>query len=188
MHTCAVVPNMPMASSRTSSPASGQVQTKTAGTSVIAAMKMDTWATMLYPGLARVWMAALFYEDYDTPSDPAGADPDREPVEIRGVRTGLPQERIDILEERLRARDALAEHLVAVHERARRGARRRVEGQRQHSTISTALPPPACRKRTAKRGDGRTPSPASGHSTNAIASSKYGSRSPHSAGDTSSNR
>ena len=40
--------------------------------------------------------------------------------------------------------------------------------------------------RTAKRGGGNTPSPASGHSTNAIAPSKYGSRSPHSAGETPS--
>src|SRR5581483_10257716 len=56
------------------------------------------------------------------------------------------------------------------------------------SSISTALPPSACRKRTSNRGGGSTPSPASGHSTNAIASSKYGSRSPHSADETPAKR
>src|SRR6266536_2487562 len=74
-------------------------------------------------------------------------------------------------------------------ERARRHLRCRVERQRQHSSISTSRrAPPACLKRTAKRAGGKTPSPASGHSTNAIASSKYGSRSPHSAAETPSKR
>jgi hypothetical protein len=88
---------------------------------------------------------------------------------------------------------ALAEHLemsirTRVHERTRRDGGRRIEGQPEHSSISTAPPPSACLKRTAKRGAGSTPSPASGHSTNAIASSKYGSRSPHSAAETPAKR
>ena len=67
----------------------------------------------------------------------------------------------------------LAEHLVVVDKRTCRNLRRSVERQRQHSLIETVLrAPPACRKRTVKRGDGNTPAPASGHSTNAIASSK----------------
>jgi glutathione S-transferase len=36
---------------------------------------IDTWATALYPPLAGVWMAALFYAHYDEPADPDGADP-----------------------------------------------------------------------------------------------------------------
>ena len=65
------------------------------------------------------------------------------------MRARLAQQRVDVLEQRLRPRDALAEHLVVVHERTRGDRGRRIESQRQHSSISTALPPPACRKRTA---------------------------------------
>ena len=79
----------------------------------------------------------------------AGAETDGEPVEVGRMRAGLAQQRVHVLEQRLRARDALAEQLVVVHERARRDRGRRIEGQRQHSSISTALPAPACRKRTA---------------------------------------
>ena len=127
----------------------------------------------------------------------AAASPMRTPVKLpgpiptasasrsRGMRAALAQQRVDVLEQRLRARHALAEHLAVVDERARRHLRRRVERQRQHSSIETTLrAPSACRIRTAKRGGGSTPAPASGHSTNAIASSKYGSRSPHSAAET----
>src|SRR5207249_8631209 len=118
----------------------------------------------------------------------AGADADGEPVEIAGMSARLTQQRVDVLEQRLGAGGPLAQHLAVIDQRARRDRGRRVEGQCQHSSISTALPSPACRKRTAKRGGGRTPSPASGHSTKAIACSKYGSRSPHSAGETPSKR
>src|SRR5262249_3619378 len=100
-------------------------------------------------------------------------------------RTALPQQRVDILEQQLCARNALAEHLAVVDERARRDLCRRVERERQHSSTVTARTSPAtCAIRTAKRGAGSTPTPASGQSTNAIAFSKYGSRSPHSAADT----
>jgi len=47
---------------------------------------------------------------------------------------------------------------------------------------------PACSSRTVARSGGSPASPASGHSTKTIASSKYGSRSPHSAADTPVNR
>src|SRR5256885_405212 len=47
--------------------------------------------------------------------------------------------------------------------------------------------PPAWGKPSAG-GGGRPRPPASGHSTNTTASSKYGSRSPHSAGETSRKR
>ena len=116
------------------------------------------------------------------------ADPDCEATDVRRVRARLTKERVDVLEQRLRTRKALAEHLVPVHESTRRDPRRGVESQCQHSEISTALPPPACRKRTAYRGGGKTPAPASGHSTKTIASSKYGSRSPHSAAEKPSKR
>ena len=79
----------------------------------------------------------------------ARAEADREPVEVGRMSARLAQQRVHVLEQRLRPRDALAEHLVPVHERARRDRRRRIESQRQHSSISTALPAPACRKRTA---------------------------------------
>ena len=55
------------------------------------------------------------------------------------MRAALPQQRVDVLEQRLRARGALAEHLAVVDERARRHLRRRVERQRQHSSIETVL-------------------------------------------------
>src|SRR3954453_9040047 len=125
--------------------------------------------------------------DADT-REAARAETDREPVEVGRVRTGLAQQRVNVLEQHLRPRDALTEHFAVVDERARRDRRRRIESQGQHSSISTALPAPACRKRTAKRGAGRMPRPPSGHSTKAIAPSKYGSRPPHSAGETPSKR
>ena len=47
---------------------------------------------------------------------------------------------------------------------------------------------PPCRRMTRKRGAGSASPAASGHSTKQTAPSKYGSRSPHSAGETLSNR
>ena len=44
------------------------------------------------------------------------------------------------------------------------------------------------RSSTTRRGAGRTPAPGSGHSTKHTASSKYGSRSAHSSGDTPAER
>src|SRR5581483_1800608 len=115
----------------------------------------------------------------------AGADAHRERVEVAGMRAALAQERVHVLEQRLRARHALAEHFAVVDERTRRNRGGRIESEHQHSAIDTLRrSPSAWRRCTAKRGCGRTPAPASGHSTNAIASSKYGSRSPHAAGDT----
>ena len=124
-----------------------------------------------------------------SPVKSAGPDADDESAELALVGAALPQQRVDVLEERLRARGPLGENLAVVDERARRSVSGRVERQRQHSWIETVLrASPACRKRTAKRAGGSTPAPASGHSTNAIESSKYGSRSPHSAAETPSKR
>ncbi len=124
-----------------------------------------------------------------TPVKLPGPIPTASASEVARMRAALPQQRVDVLEQRRGARDALAEHLAVVDERTRRHLRRSVERQRQHSSIETTLrAPPACRKRTEKRGGGSTPAPASGHSTNAIELSKYGSRSPHSAAETPWNR
>ena len=85
-------------------------------------------------------------------------------------------------------------------EGARRDVGRGVEGENEHYAMpcSTAFSadasmtrrrsPPACSSVTATRGGGSVPTPASGHSTKTIAPSKYGSRSPHSAGETAANR
>src|SRR5581483_697351 len=119
----------------------------------------------------------------------ARADPDRERIEVARMRAALAEQRVDVLEQRLGARGPLAENFTIVDERTRRNVGRRIERKGQHSSISTTRrASPACRIRTAYRGRGSTPSPASGHSTNAIAPSKYGSRSPHSAAETPAKR
>src|SRR5207248_11207990 len=100
-------------------------------------------------------------------------DADRERVDLACMRAALAEQRVHVLEQRHGARRPLGEDLAVVDERARRNIGRSVERQRQHSSIVTILSAsPACRKCTAKRGDGSTPSPASGHSTKATAPSK----------------
>ena len=59
------------------------------------------------------------------------------------MRAALTQQRVDVLEQRLRARVALAEHLAVVDERTRCHLRRSVERQRQHSSIETILRAPS---------------------------------------------
>ena len=120
---------------------------------------------------------------------------DDERIEVGGPRGRLPEQRVDVLEQRLRHRRALAQHLAVVDEGARGDVSRRVEGQDQHSKALVAAcrrprrRQPAvrsratCSRRTRARGGGSASTPASGHSTKTIASSKYGSRSPHSAAD-----
>ena len=53
------------------------------------------------------------------------------------MRAALAEQRVDVLEQRLRARPPLAEHLAVVDERTRRNLRRRVERKDQHSSIET---------------------------------------------------
>ena len=127
-----------------------------------------------------------------TPGEAARPDPDGERAEVARMRPALAQQRVDVLEQRLRARDPLAEHLAVG---ATRGGRRRARSSpppSQCRTPASALCDPHTRpiarrqhaaNGRAKRGGGSAPSPASGHSTNTIASSKYGSRSPHSAAE-----
>ena len=74
------------------------------------------------------------------------------------MRPTLPQQCVDVLEQRDRARSPLSEHLTVVDERTRRTIRRRIECQRQHSSIETILLAPVVwRSRTANRGGGSTP-------------------------------
>src|SRR5918993_1624282 len=111
-------------------------------------------------------------------------------VEIRSAGPGRREQVVDVLEQRSREPDALAQDLAVAHERARRDVRRGVEGEDEHqempcsSAVSTEVSatrrasPPACSSTTSRRGGGSASAPASGHSTNTIASSKYGSRAP----------
>ena len=117
--------------------------------------------------------------------------------DVARMRSRLAHERVDVREQRRRPRDPLAEHLAVVDEGARRAVSRGVEGQDQRhraqgyvaldrdspALLVDVLEPDG---RAHRRQPGRPA--ASGHSTKTIASSKYGSRSPHSAGETAVKR
>ena len=130
------------------------------------------------------------------PGEAARPDPDGERVDVARVRPGLAQERVDVREQRRRARDPLAEHLAVADERARGAVSRRVEGEDQrrslegYAALDRDSPAPLV---DVLEPDGRAhrgspPPAASGHSTKTTASSKYGSRSPHSADETAVKR
>ena len=103
---------------------------------------------------------------------------------VAGVGARLAQQRVDVLEQGRRARDPLAQHLAVADERARRAFSRRVERQDQHVPIRSTNAASAASRRIAPPlgvdvleadgdADRRQAAPAaSGHSTNAIASSK----------------
>src|SRR4029450_9096369 len=114
---------------------------------------------------------------------------DDDPFELRVPHAAAPEQRVEILEYGGRAAGQLAEGRAVPDERARRNVRGRVEREDQHSTTSMRRrSSPACSSDKRKRAGGSTPSPASGHSTKQTAPSKYGSRSPHSAGETPAKR
>ena len=120
------------------------------------------------------------------PGEAARPGPDGEPAQVARVRACLAHERVDVGQQRRRARDALAEHFAVVDERARGALSRGVEGQdqrhgrrlRRRRSRFAAVARRRARAGPMRAAGGSPLRAASGHSTKTIASSKYGSRSP----------
>ena len=62
----------------------------------------------------------------------ARPDAHREPLDVPGMHPGLPEQRVDVLEQGHGPRRPLAEDFTVVDERARRDVSRRVESQDHH--------------------------------------------------------
>ena len=120
-----------------------------------------------------------------------GPDADGERVELARLDARLAQQRVDVREHgdgaARRARPAPRRRERARSSRRRRGVKRECQhrsnsGRAASSARSRSLWRVMCANGP-RRAPPEAPGPASGHSTKAMASSKYGSRSPHSAAE-----